>query len=78
LAHGASNSTEKEVSLAMSKGMMVVAFFVISIIYYLLGSPLGGGPSDEPVSEPGLCEGFTDEASFTNCMENQYEGGDYP
>ncbi len=58
--------------------MMVVAFFVISLVYYLLGSPLGGGTSDESVTESGLCGDYTNDASLSYCMENQYEGGDYP
>jgi hypothetical protein len=61
----------------MSKGLLLAIAVVISFIYYLMGQPLGGGPSDEPVPA-GVCAGITDEASFTNCMENQSDGGDFP
>ena len=62
----------------MSKGVFVVAFFVISFIYYLLGSPFGGGPSDDPGTDKGVCSEFTSESGFAYCMENQYDGGDFP
>ena len=62
----------------MSKGVVVFALIVISFVYYLLGSPLGGGTSNDPAAESGICAGYTDEAAFTNCMENQNTGGDYP
>ena len=35
-------------------------------------------PEEETSSESGLCEGYSDEASFTYCMESQYDGGDFP
>jgi hypothetical protein len=62
----------------MSKGMVVFALIVISFIYYLLGSPFGGGASNEPATETGICAGYTDESAFTNCMENQNTGADFP
>ncbi len=61
----------------MSKGALLAIAIAISFIYYLMGQPFGGGPSNEP--EPaGICAGMNDEASFTNCMDNQPDGGDYP
>jgi hypothetical protein len=62
----------------MSKGMVVVALIVISFVYYLLGSPFGGGNSNQPATDTGICAGYTDEVAFANCMENQDTGGDFP
>lgn len=62
----------------MSKGIVAIVLLVISFVYYLMGQPLGGGESNEPTTNTGICAGYTDEAAFTYCMENQYTGGDYP
>jgi hypothetical protein len=61
----------------MSKGAWLGIALLVSLVYYLLGQPLGGGPSGETDSS-GPCAGITAESAFQACMENQFDGGDFP
>ena len=62
----------------MSKGAIAVGLFLISLIYYLLGSPLGGADDPNTDTTRTVCANATTEEAFTNCMDNQYDGGDFP
>ena len=65
-------------------GKIIGGFFIALFLFFgisscnLFGTYTGGDSTDRPERQSGTCEGFTDEAAFTNCMENQNTGGDFP